>query len=388
MRMRMEKLNARKLVIGLIPWFHCVLIFAPLYAMVMRIIYGGNSTDYFLGGFLLILPIAAIFLGIHFLKHMWQYLLYAALLAAVTQLAAGDWIAFAIVTFLAFIKFLGRLTDSQTIFDAPHLPAAIIFLIPAVYAGIAVEPQLQILAVLLAFIYIVMNVVYNGLIRLDNYIDMNSGINDFPAKRIGRSGGVVFGIGAVMVLAVIIPVLLMNFKFIPVHINMNAPRESVGTQITNDMEGSVQKDDWMKYIDETVKPVVDLSFLGDIAMVAAGVLTAALIAYGIYSASRSFRRTVSEKNDVIESTAGGGEALSARKKSGKLKLLDFSPNVFIRRKYMKTIKKAKKAAPDEWLAPEEIESFAGVENKTLHHVYEKARYSREGCTAEDKNLLQ
>ena len=123
-------------------------------------------------------------------------------------------------------------------------------------------------------------------------------------------------------------------------------------------------------------------------MVAAGVLTAALIAYGIYSASRSFRRTVSEKNDVIESTAGGGEALSARKKSGKLKLLDFSPNAFIRRKYMKTIKKAKKSAPDEWLAPEEIESFAGVENKTLHHVYEKARYSREGCTAEDKNLLQ
>lgn len=388
MRMKFGELNVRKLVIGLIPWVHCVLIFAPLYAMAMKIIYGGSVTDYFLGGFLLIFPIAAIFLGIRYLKHMWQYLLYAALLAAATQLAAGGWIAFAIVLFVAFIKFLGRLSDSQTIFDAPRLPAAVIFLIPAIYSGIAVEPQLQMLSVLLAFIYIVLNVVFNGLMRVDHYIDMNRGINDFPGRRIGRSGGVVFGVGAVMVLAVVIPVLLMNFRFIPVNINMNAPRESAGAQITNDMEGSIQKDDWMKYIDDTVKPLVDLSFLGDIAMVAAGVLAAALIVYGIYSVSRSFRRTVSEKNDVIESTAGGGEALSARKKSAKLKLLDFSPNAFVRRKYMKTIKKSKKAVPDEWLAPEEIESFAGVDDKTLHNVYEKARYSREGCTAEDKNRLQ
>ncbi len=68
-----------------------------------------------------------------------------------------------------------------------------------------------------------------------------------------------------------------------------------------------------------------------------------------------------------------------------------SANAQIRRRYKKLIKKTTKGMPAYWATPTELEAAAQIENasstKTLHELYEKARYSKKGCTREDLQQL-
>lgn len=78
------------------------------------------------------------------------------------------------------------------------------------------------------------------------------------------------------------------------------------------------------------------------------------------------------------------EALSKKKRE-----VDsfFSPNKKIRRLYKKTIQKADKIRPIGTETPAELEEKAGLSKdfkmQKLHTYYEKARYSRDGCTKEE-----
>ena len=65
----------------------------------------------------------------------------------------------------------------------------------------------------------------------------------------------------------------------------------------------------------------------------------------------------------------------------------FSPNKKIRRLYKKTIQKADKIRPIGTETPAELEEKAGLSKdfkmQKLHTYYEKARYSKDGCTKEE-----
>lgn len=76
-----------------------------------------------------------------------------------------------------------------------------------------------------------------------------------------------------------------------------------------------------------------------------------------------------------------------KKKEGGGRLFwDRSPNGKMRRLYMQRVKKAgnKGSGIPKTLTPSEIEEFAGISGtygiEELHKGYEKARYSREGCS--------
>ncbi len=68
-----------------------------------------------------------------------------------------------------------------------------------------------------------------------------------------------------------------------------------------------------------------------------------------------------------------------------------SANAQIRRRYKKTIKKATRGTPSFWATPSELETAAQIEHTdsmdALHVLYEKARYSENGCTREDLSKL-
>lgn len=60
----------------------------------------------------------------------------------------------------------------------------------------------------------------------------------------------------------------------------------------------------------------------------------------------------------------------------------------IRRYYRKKIlsrhrKASKHALPPVWASPQELEKASGMEDRTLHEIYEKARYSRQGGDEND-----
>lgn len=72
-------------------------------------------------------------------------------------------------------------------------------------------------------------------------------------------------------------------------------------------------------------------------------------------------------------------------RSGKKKAQ--SPNAIVRKMYKKKIKFGIKSIIPNWATPYELETLAQWQEKgsesMLHELYEKARYSKEGCLKED-----
>lgn len=85
----------------------------------------------------------------------------------------------------------------------------------------------------------------------------------------------------------------------------------------------------------------------------------------------------------------------AAKKTGEEKIggifYSLSYSGKIRRYYRKQIllhqRKLKKPAPPSWASPKELENASGIQDETLHQIYEKARYSRQGGDEADWKAL-
>ncbi len=85
------------------------------------------------------------------------------------------------------------------------------------------------------------------------------------------------------------------------------------------------------------------------------------------------------------------EADETQQKKGLKYFLSYEAR--IRRYYKKQIltgRKQQKCAgsPGVWAAPNELERGAGLDDATLHRLYEKARYSHMECTEEDWRILE
>ena len=117
---------------------------------------------------------------------------------------------------------------------------------------------------------------------------------------------------------------------------------------------------------------------------------AALILYGIYQIFKNFRSSYTDNRDVVQFLGNQEEEerLEGERRHRKISALDFSPNAAIRRRYRKTILRGSKEKPEDWAAPAELEAGAGIADETLHQLYEKARYSLEGCTPEESRALK
>lgn len=383
-------ISLRHLALTVIPWLHCAMILAPLYAALASVVYreeNPESSYYFFRALGFVVPVAVLSLSARYLKWLWQFLLVILALAAGTLWLSKCWIATVIVLILSSVKLTARVRECESVLDSPHLVGPVAFLLPAIYSGYMGDVFLQKASVLLAAIYLVMTLAYRGLERLENYLSINRSMADFPGRRIGISGGAVFGGASLLILLVAVPLILMNYSFIAFHPAERGSRVPPPIQDSKPVQTHDALMEWMMGESEQAEPSVVMAVLGDIVLVLAVVGAVGLVLYGIYALYKQFSRTVQEKNDVIESTVDLQEDLSWRQEDRKIRRLDFSPNGYIRRKYKKTISAKTKEAPQKWQSPLEIERDAGVADETLHALYEKARYSREGCTKEDKERL-
>lgn len=387
-----SKIKVREIFLHIIPWLHCTLIFAPLYTIVAVLVYSADNDGakiLFFKALLFFIPTALVSLATERLKHLWQYAVAAGVIIVGTYFISRDWIAVAAIAIMAVVKLAGRARETGTVFDAPHIIGSVLFVIPFIYSGIKGNEFLQLASVILAVIYLVMNFAYGGIVRVKSYVELNEKMANFPGKRINKSGGVIFAAAASLLLLLLIPIIILNYSFVSIDLK-NAKVEVKPYEYTQEDEaaGGAGSPDWMAAADENIKPWIDFKFVGDILMVAGGVGFVALIIFGIYALSKNFARTVTEKNDVIESTNNDyTEKFSGKANEQKIRVLDFSPNAVIRRKYIKTIRNNKKESPKIWQTPKEIESLAGVGDERLHELYEKARYSPKGCTKEDRDSL-
>ena len=135
-----------------------------------------------------------------------------------------------------------------------------------------------------------------------------------------------------------------------------------------------------------------LEVLFQVLMYLTLLVVALAVLRGVYRAVQNAGEAFSlnEEDEVLflHQSRTGNEKLERRreKKEGFL-----SPNRKIRRYYKKTIRKSITGLPQGSETPQELEKKAGfaetTENRRLHSKYEKARYSREGCTREEADTL-
>lgn len=120
----------------------------------------------------------------------------------------------------------------------------------------------------------------------------------------------------------------------------------------------------------------------------AGLVLMASVIHSIRDAIVDFN--VEDEDEIVFLDSEETDAIAAVKATTKSDGI-LSVNAQIRRRYKKTIKKATKGTPSSWATPTELERDAGIDQasatKALHTAYEKARYSKDGCTRDDLSTL-
>lgn len=120
------------------------------------------------------------------------------------------------------------------------------------------------------------------------------------------------------------------------------------------------------------------------------ILVMLFVLFLLYSLYCYLKRDRKDEGDIVEFIKDkDAETVSLEKEKFKVKGSgqEQSPNAFVRKMYKKKIKSGIKERIPQWATPYELETMAEWKKKgsasTLHELYEKARYSQNGCDKKD-----
>jgi hypothetical protein len=236
------------------------------------------------------------------------------------------------------------------------------------------------------------------LTQLDAFMIKNQKTASLPVRTMKKIHHILFATGLLLILLFALPALFYGREPLA---NLSTEQQQT-SEISADtssfteyppMDFDLTFPDDLTEPDETFTPPLWLEYVTKIILFA--LLAAALIGliYGIYQAIRQAAENFSmgmEDEVVFLDAKEDSKRLRRKKRSpheGRL-----SPNMQIRRRYKRTIQKSTKGRPTFWASPSELESQAGLAESSdmqrLHGYYEKARYSKDGCTREDAAALQ
>ena len=380
----MRNLKLRSILLRVLPQIHTTLILSP-YCAIVSAFAAGVSTDRFFPLYLLLfVPIALISYVTVKIKNLWIYLALCCGICGGVYFIFSSWPVLVLMGIFIVIKISGRLSGNSTIFDSLHPAGLGAFVLPFVYSAYVKDEKFQLAMLCTAMVYLALTFLYRGIKRVGEYIEINEKMYNFPGKRIGNGGLVIFSATAAVILLMTIPAIVSNFSMTEI-----IPADRGEIYEPTDISGAdsmaimPEKPEWMKAA-ENVKPLMDLSFLSDLLIYMGIGAFILLLGYGIYKLTQSFGSTVREKNDVIESMRDSDDRKKITDAVDRMGVFDFSPNAYIRKRYKKRVKASKKPLPLSWQSPKEIEGERGGSFGELHVLYEKARYSEGGCTQEDR----
>lgn len=389
--------SGRVLLLRLMGRIHCAIPVAILYAAVCTLFQGDQVVlPAFCRGMLFAIPAALSFYAGERLPNLWQFLLASLLISGLFWLLLGNVAGLALGGTLCFFRGRARLQEvkEESFFDMPHWLMLLLFPFPFLFSAALKLPTLQRLSGFCAAFYLLLWLCFLGVSRIEEYIELNRGMSNLPAKRINRTGGVALAVFFLIASALLLPVAWNTFGDIQIdleklnqrpHVTYEMeempPQENMGTDFS-ELLGLENTEPLFQ-----IPPFVSYLFY---ALCVGGVVALAL--YGIYRVFRSFRSSFTDSRDVVQFLSGrdedGKEYFQEGSRGKRPSFLDRSPNALVRRRYRRTILKAAKEQPKRWNTPEEIEREAGVSQQTLHELYEKARYSPEGCSQTEVRALK
>lgn len=417
----------RPLVLDIITWFHSLFLFACVYPFLASLVSlkGAVFWRMTLSGLLLFIPIVAGWYLIQRLKYMLQYVLAAVpvilLTVFLSWLTAGrdkPGLLCAVCTGLFSLLVVGLRMHSRITYgnmkqefldvhgnqhfdlqerempgmlncpQAYHWVWFTILYVPGMFLRFTTYLYIM-FAILFVDIFLCLG--YHYISSLYEYARANQNVANFPLstmKKIHRMTGMI---GGLLLVLFLLPAVLYGREFEP-DLTTKKPLlkfedvmretqvayepEITDTQLIEAMD--IQKTEapkWLLYL---------FKMLGYLGMAVLIIAFAVGVIRRIKNLGRDF--SVEEEDEVVFLEPDKTDSVTGIfRKKGRDSFL--SANQQIRKRYRKTIKKASREKPSQTATPSELEKNAGLEGdpsvQALHELYEKARYSKEGCTAED-----
>ena len=388
----------RRLLLQALGWVHCAMLYGLFYGMVFQILQGdGVLPGRLWWGLLSVIPIAAADIGARLCASrpgggLLQYLPWSLLCCLIAWPLLGHPAAMIPVAAVCFFRGKNSLSEEpvDSLMDRPTPVLAAAALIPFVYSAICGSPALQRLSLIWAALYLLLWGGYQGFRVINRYLELNRGMSGLPVKRILRTSGLAL-LGMLAVAGgLLLPALAAEDGYLRIDPNPPQGQSQVRVEAPQPVMPSMDMTALRESLDDGkdhTMPLFVRYLLWAVVVVTCG--SAAL--YLLYMAVRYFRGTFVDHRDVVQflnrAVDQKEEELPARLRK-RPALWDRSPTAQVRRKYRRAVLRQAKEQPPHWAAPREIEEEVGLSDGLLHDLYEKARYSRDGCTAQENHSLK
>lgn len=346
-------------------------------------------------GLLFALPLSLSFYAARGCKKIWQFVLCAVALCALSWLLMGHPVGAILLAVFCFFRARRRLLEEpgESALDVPSLWGLLAFVLSFFISSFMAQPVLQRLAVGSAVVYLLAFLGYHGLARLDEYLRLNDSMYALPTVRIQRIAGGALAAAMLLAAVLLLPPALRFQGDVTLDPSFERENVTLSVQYQPESTGNQQalaelfEDELGDYSNPlfTISPVVSYIVY---ALIITGI--AALVLYGLYRLLRGAGRSFTDRRDTVQylDSAHEDHDLGASVKAERAPLLDRSPNARVRRRYRKVIARAFGEPPKASLTPAELEAQAELSIPALHSLYERARYAQHPLTNDDLRSLK
>lgn len=384
------------------------LIFSTLFCMVMSQVYGDDIATC-LPAFTLIPIMAVVSIGAHKAKKFWLYVvsvMVAILCAYISTSFAGTMVQrVLLLVFTAFISmsyFTARSKNRTCWLEKPEFAFLALFLALYWLAGRVNCRFLQIWACYGAGIYYLLISYYTNTMQMVDFVSTHSGLERFPEKRLLKSNRRMMWMQSGLVAAgmFIAPFVGIENIFYAIGRGLRDILAFIlgglETEPTPEKVQEAEKQSQMMMMGEAHEIPRWLEILFEILDLLSWILVIALFVYLIYSITKKlygmyleFGEHTEENGDKVEriyAVSSKETKMDIGKEKKENLFWDRSPNARIRKFYKKRVRKDIKATINPAWTPQEIEKLVDIpvgDKELLHTLYEKARYSKDGCSREE-----
>ncbi len=304
------------------------------------------------------------------------------------------------------IRMVARLKEAEDVLMTPGIGGAAIFIVLYI-AGLVIPNQLlSTVNYYLAFAYAICLLIFTNFRNLDRYLDFNHDVQNIPTHQISRTNSWTLALitGLTVVAMIVLPLLgidslikligkglLRVLQWIFGGSKTRPPSELPPEEIPQEQdfsgldgfEGSGPT--WLTTL---------MNIAAIVLFVLIGIAAVAALVMGIIHLVRKYYKPLRENADEQEFILPeDSKETVARKVQRTVPLWrDLSPNGTVRRIYRRAVEKKRQPVDSKALTPAEIEDLVGLSEaehrSVLHELYEKARYSENGCDRDDIRRLR